>query len=137
MPIITAQEINAIAFTDPIDLALMNDEVINTAETVNLIPVITQSLYADISMNPGNYSILITEYIKPYLSFCIKFQLYSQYFPGSISDSRPDRQREEILNEIRLIIQAKKNLLVKQLASGLYPKYAPPFKRRVNGFLIR
>lgn len=51
MSIITAQEINAIAFTEPIDPAIFNDEIITTAEGKYLISVITKLVYDDLSVH--------------------------------------------------------------------------------------
>ncbi len=136
MPIITAKEINAIAFTEPIDLALINDDIIIAAEGKYLISAITKPILDDLSVHPGNYINLVDNYIKPYLAYCVKIVLYSQYINESSSDAINVQQRENIINEANLISQTKRTLLVNHIISGSYGLYVNPVKRRINGFLI-
>ena len=133
MPIITAQEISAIAFTEPIDLALINDEIINAAEGKYLISAITKLVYDDLLLHPVKYATLIANYINPYLAYCVKFLLYSQ----NQLEISPNQNRADIVNELNLIMQAKKDLLIKHLANSIYPLYISPVKKRVSGFIIK
>jgi hypothetical protein len=137
MPLITAQEINAIAFTEPIDPALILDEIITAAETKFIIPAITKLVYDDLSVHPGIYTTLIADYIKPYLAYCVKFLLYSQYLNESSSDATMLQQRGDVVNESNTISQVKKTLLINHLLSGVYPLYVSPVKKRITGFLIK
>jgi hypothetical protein len=137
MSLITATEVNQIAFITPIDSALILDDIIRIAETKYIIPAITKPVYDDLPVHPGNYSTLISDYIKPYLAFCVKYLLYSQYFSQALLLSTQDKSREEILNETNIIIRAKKELLVNQLSSGNYLLYSPPQKKLTAGFLVK
>jgi hypothetical protein len=137
MSLLTANEVNQIAFITPIDSALILDEIIQVAETKYIIPALTKPIYDDLSVHPGIYATLIAEYIKPYLAYCVKFLLYSQYYSDALKASSFDKSKEEIVNETNIIIQAKKDLLKTHLTSGIYPLYSLPVKKRISGFIIK
>ena len=137
MSLLTATEVNQIAFITPIDSALILDEIIQIAETKYIIPAITKPVYDDLSVHPGIYATLILDYIKPYLAYCVKYLLYSQYYSETLSTSNFDKSREEIVNNTNVILQAKKELLKTHLTSGVYPLYTFPVKRRISGFFIK
>jgi hypothetical protein len=137
MSLLTATEVNQIAFITPIDSALILDEIIQIAETKYIIPAITNPVYDDLSVHPGIYATLILDYIKPYLAYCVKYLLYSQYYSETLSTSNFDKSREEIVNNTNVILQAKKELLKTHLTSGVYPLYNLPVKKRISGFFIK
>jgi len=137
MPIITAQEINNIAFAEPIDLALITDDIISASENKYLIPAITKPVYDDLSVHPETYAYFVTEFIKPYLAYCVKYFLFTQYFTESLIGIENIRQRSDIVNEINQITQLKKTLLISHLATGIYPMYITTVRKRINGFLIK
>lgn len=136
MPLITATEINSIAFSTPIDPALILVEIISVAETKFIIPAITKPVYDDLSIHPGIYTTLIADYIKPYLAYCVKFLMYCQYLNESTVDATILQQRGDIVNDSSTISQLKKTLLINHMLSGIYPLYVPPVKKRIIGFLI-
>ena len=137
MPLITPSEVNTLAFITPVDPATILEEIINTAETKYLVPVITQPVYDDLSVHPGMYTTLVNDYIKPYLAYCVKYLLYSQYYSETLSTSNFDKSREEIVNNTNVILQAKKDLLKTNLTNGIYPLYSLPVKKRISGFIIK
>lgn len=137
MSLITPAEVNAIAFSPQIDSALILDEIISAAEESFIIPAITQPVYNDLSVNPGMYSTLVQEYIKPYLAFCVKLLLYNQYLTGTGTFTIPTQQRWDVIQEITVISKAKKNLLVKYLSASAYPLFKAASSRRITGFLIK
>ncbi|MDO9257941.1 MAG: hypothetical protein Q7U54_20680 [Bacteroidales bacterium] len=137
MSLLTATEVNQIAFITPIDSALILDEIIQIAETKYIIPAITKPVYDDLSVHPGIYATFILDYIKPYLAYCVKYLLYSQYYSETLSTSNFDKSREEIVNNTNVILQAKKELLKTHLTSGVYPPYNLPVKKRISGFFIK
>lgn len=137
MSMLTANEVNQIAFISPIDSALILDEIIQVAETKYIIPAITKPIYDDLSVHPGFYATLISDYLKPYLAYCVKYLLYSQYFAEALLTPNQDKSREDIVNETNVIIQAKKDLLKNHLTSGIYPLHNLPFKKRISGFIIK
>ena len=110
MSLLTANEVKQIAFISPIDSALIREEIIQVAETKYIIPALTKPIYDDLSMHPGIYATLISDYLKPYLAYCVKYLLYSQYYSETLSTSTFDKSREDIVNETRIIIQGKKRL---------------------------
>ena len=137
MSLLTATEVNQIAFITPIDSALILDEIIQIAETKYIIPAITKPVYDELSVHPRIYATLIVDYIKPYLAYCVKFLLYSQYYSDALKASNFDKLKEEIVNETNVIIQAKKDLLKTHLTNGVYPLYSLPVKKRISGFIIK
>jgi len=137
MSLLTATEVNQIAFITPIDSALILDEIIQIAETKYINPAITKPIYDDLSVHPGIYATLISDYIKPYLAYCVKYLLYTQYYSEILSTSNFDKSRDDIVNETNVILQAKKDLLKTHLTSGIYPLYSLPVKKRISGFIIK
>jgi len=137
MSLLTATEVNQIAFITPIDSALILEEIIQIAETKYIIPAITKPIYNDLSVHPGIYATLIKDYIKPYLAYCVKYLIYTQYYSEILSTSNFDKSRDDIVNETNVILQAKKDLLKTNLTSGIYPLYSLPVKKRISGFFIK
>ena len=137
MSLLTATEVNQIAFITPIDSALILDEIIQIAETKYINPAFTKPIYDDLSVHHGIYATLISDYIKPYLAYCVKYLLYTQYYSEILSTSNFDKSRDDIVNETNVILQAKKDLLKTHLTSGIYPLYSFPVKKRISGFFIK
>ena len=137
MSLLTANEVNQIAFITPIDSSLIREEIIQVAEKKYIIPALTKPIYDDLSVHPGIYATLISDYIKPYLAYCVKYLLFSHYFSDALLSSNLDKSREDIVNETNVIIQAKKDLLKLHLASGIYPLYCSIVKKRISGFIIK
>jgi len=137
MSLLTPNEVNKIAFITQIDSALIPDEIIQVAEIKYIIPAITKPVYNDLFVHPGVYETLMAEYIKPYLAYCVKYLLYSQYFSESLLSSNLDKPKDDIVNETNIIIRAKRELLVNQLSSGNYLLYSPPQKKLTAGFLVK
>jgi hypothetical protein len=137
MSLITATEVNQIAFITPIDSTLILEEMIQIAEIKYIIPALTKPIYDDLSVHPSIYASLISDYIKPYLAYCVKYLLYTQYYSETLSTTNFEKSREEIVNETNIIIQAKKDLLKTHLSNGIYPLYSLPVKKRISGFSIK
>ncbi len=137
MPLITPSEVNTLAFITPVDPATILEEIINTAETKYLVPVITQPVYNDLSVHPGMYTTLVNDYIKPYLAFCVKLLLYNQYLTETGTFDIPTQQRWDVVQEIVVISKAKKTLLISHLSTTLYPLYSVPVNTRITGFIVK
>jgi len=137
LSLITPTDVNLLAFITPINPVSILEEFIVTAESKYIVPAITQLVYDDLSVNPGIYTTLIEEYIKPYLAFCVKLLLYNQYLTETGTFSIPTQQRWDVVQEIIVISKAKKNLLVNHLSPSNYPLYVAPSKKRITGFLIK
>jgi len=137
MPLITPTEVNTLAFITPVDPVSILEEFILTAESKYIVPAITQSVYDDLSLNPGIYTTLIEVFIKPYLAFCVKLLLYNQYLSETGTFSISTQQRWDVVQEISVITMAKYSLLINHLSPSLYPLYVAPSKKRITGFLIK
>ena len=137
MPLITPSEVNTLAFITPVDPVTILEEIINTAETKYLVPVITQPVYDDLSVHPGMYTTLVNDYIKPYLAFCVKLLLYNQYLTETGTFDIPTQQRWDVVQEIVVISKAKKTLLISHLSAALYPLYSVPVNTRITGFIVK
>ena len=137
MPLITPAEVNTLAFITPVDPALILEEIIMAAETKYVAPAVTQLVYDDLSVNPGLYATLISDYIKPYLAFCVKLLLYNQYLTETGTFDIPTQQRWDVVQEIIVISKAKKTLLVNHLSAALYPLYVAPVNKRITGFIVK
>jgi hypothetical protein len=152
---ISASEVITLAYLTEIDRSLIKDEVIHTAELKYIKPVLTSTLYADVVSNPGAYSTLISDYIKPCLAFFVKASLLNQqlletaqYTPGadpSLSPSLievttavliPPGHRRDTLKEVLSIAYAKQSILKEYVTAQNYPLYTLPTSRRVSGFRI-
>lgn len=134
---ITANEVNLIAFITPIDSALILEEIIQIAEIKYIIPALTKPVYNDLSVHPDVYEVLMADYIKHYLAYCVKYLLYSQYFSESLLSSNLDKPKAEIVNETNVILRAKRELLDNQLSSGNYPLNILTPKKLAAGFLVK
>jgi hypothetical protein len=137
VPLITPTEVNTLAFITPVDPALILEEIIMAAETKYIAPAVTQLVYDDLSVNPGLYATLISDYIKPYLAFCVKLLLYNQYLTETGTFDIPTQQRWDVVQEIIVISKAKKTLLVNHLSAALYPLYIAPVNKRITGFIVK
>ena len=137
MPLITPTEVNTLAFITPVDPALILEEIIMAAETKYIAPAVTQLVYDDLSVNTGLYTTLISDYIKPYLAFCVKLLLYNQYLTETGTFDIPTQQRWDVVQEIIVISKAKKTLLVNHLSAALYPLYVAPANKRITGFIVK
>ena len=137
MPLITPAEVNTLAFITPVDPALILEEIIMAAETKYIAPAVTQLVYDDLSVNTGLYTTLISDYIKPYLAFCVKLLLYNQYLTETGTFDIPTQQRWDVVQEIIVISKAKKTLLVNHLSAALYPLYVAPANKRITGFIVK
>ena len=137
MPLITPTEVNTLAFITPVDPALILEEIIMAAETKYVAPAVTQLVYDDLSVNTGLYATLISDYIKPYLAFCVKLLLYNQYLTETGTFDIPTQQRWDVVQEIIVISKAKKTLLVNHLSAALYPLYVAPVNKRITGFIVK
>ena len=145
--IISPAEVNTLAFLTPITESTILTEIIAAAESKFLVPVITHPVYDDIFLNPATYTWLVALYIKPYLAFCTKYLMFTQYLTEStiltLPDGTkstilavPDKQIAEIKTELLMIIKAKRQALFDHLDSETYPLYIEPAPVRLAGFII-
>ena len=78
MSLISSTEVISLAYVTELDPSMIKAEVIQTAELKYVKPVLTAALYDDVVASPGNYTTLITSYIKPCLAFFVKYAMLNQ-----------------------------------------------------------
>ena len=155
MSLISSSEIISIAYVTELDPTMIKAEVIQTAELKYIKPVLTSVLYDDVVANPGDYSTLITSYIKPCLAFFVKYAMINQqlletaqYTPGadpSLSSALveistavllPKDHRRDTMKEVLSIAVSKQILLQDYVISQEYSLYSAPVSKRISGFRI-
>ena len=134
---------------------MIKAEVIQTSELKYVKPVLTAALYDDVVASPGDYTTLITSYIKPCLAFFVKYAMLNQqlletaqYTPGadpSLSPALieistavllPRDHRRDTMQEVFSIARSKQTLLQEYVIAQNYALYLAPVSKRVSGFRI-
>ena len=155
MSLISSTEVISLAYVTELDPTMIKSEVIQTAELKYVKPVLTSALYDDVVTNPGDYSTLITSYIKPCLAFFVKYAMINQqlletaqYTPGadpSLSPALveistavllPRDHRRDTMQEVLSIARSKQTLLQEYVIAQNYALYIPPLSKRISGFRI-
>ena len=155
MSLISSTEVISLAYVTELDPSMIKAEVIQTAELKYVKPVLTAALYDDVVASPGDYTTLITSYIKPCLAFFVKYAMLNQqlletaqYTPGadpSLSPALieistavllPRDHRRDTMQEVLSIARSKQALLQEYVIAQNYPLYLAPVSKRVSGFRI-
>ena len=155
MALITSSEIISIAYVTELDPSMIKAEVIQTSELKYVKPVLTAALYDDVVASPGDYTTLMTSYIKPCLAFFVKYAMLNQqlletaqYTPGadpSLSPALieistavllPRDHRRDTMQEVFSIARSKQTLLQEYVIAQNYALYLAPVSKRVSGFRI-
>ena len=136
MPLITPTEVSQIAFVNALDPTLILPEFIASASTKFIIPVVTQTVLNSIDASPADYTVLVNDYIKPYLAFCIKYMFYNQLLTETQQFPTSDSQREAAILEIVNIMEIKRALLQAYLISDIFTTPVTVTTTSVSGFLI-
>jgi len=155
MSLISSTEVISLAYVTELDPSMIKAEVIQTAELKYVKPVLTAALYDDVVASPGDYTTLITSYIKPCLAFFVKYAMLNQqlletaqYTPGadpSLSPALveistavllPRDHRRDTMQEVFSIARSKQALLQEYVIAQNYILYSAPVSKRVSGFRI-
>ena len=155
MSLISSTEVISLAYVTELDPSMIKAEVIQTAELKYVKPVLTAALYDDVVASPGDYTTLITSYIKPCLAFFVKYAMLNQqlletaqYTPGadpSLSPALieistavllPRDHRRDTMQEVFSIARSKQTLLQEYVIAQNYALYLAPVSKRVSGFRI-
>ena len=155
MSLISSTEVISLAYVTELDPSMIKAEVIQTAELKYVKPVLTAALYDDVVASPGDYTTLITSYIKPCLAFFVKYAMLNQqlletaqYTPGadpSLSPALveistavllPRDHRRDTMQEVLSIARSKQALLHEYVIAQNYALYSTPVSKRVSGFRI-
>jgi len=136
MALITPSEVSSIAFVNALDPTLILPEFIASASTKFIVPVVTQPVLDSIDAAPADYTLLVNDYIKPYLAFCIKYMFYNQLLTETQQFPTSDSQREAAILEIVNIMEIKRALLQAYLISDVFTTPLVVSKPTISGFLV-
>ena len=155
MSLISSTEVISLAYVTELDPSMIKAEVIQTSELKYVKPVLTTALFVDVVASPGDYTTLITSYIKPCLAFFVKYAMLNQqlletaqYTPGadpSLSPALveistavllPRDHRRDTMQEVLSIARSKQALLQEYVIAQNYALYLAPVSKRVSGFRI-
>lgn len=134
MSLISAAEVNSIAFVTPITESQILPVFISTAETKFIIPLVTKIIYDKIIATPADYTTLVDNYIKPYLAFSVKYMFYNQLLTETNTFPTSDEQRSAALQEVLTIMEVNRNLLSEYLNANIFETPVTSKVRMVSGF---
>jgi hypothetical protein len=152
--IISKSDIITLAYITNIDENLIKDDIIEFVIQSNLIPLLSEPFFIEISINSVPYASLIDKYIKPFIAHWVKYLLYNQQLFETAQYSTPDPSKSatlidpsivasidpaihsSILKSILYIARQKEQLLLNHLNSGVYPLYTVPTSKRISGIII-
>jgi hypothetical protein len=136
MALISAPEVNTLAFVNQLDPALILPQFIESAQTKYIVPVVTQDILDLIIATPGDYTTLVDDYVKPYLAFCVKYMFYNQLLTETQLFPTSDAQREDAIREIQEICSIRLGLLQAYLNENIFAAPAVTTVTRISGFNI-
>jgi len=108
---------------------------ISSAETKYIVPLVTQPVLDDIEANPGNYTILVDQYIKPYLAFTVKYMFYNQLLTETDTFPTSDQQRTAAIQEVLAIMEVSRTLLSDYLNAEIFTTPVSKPVKTIGGFL--
>ena len=153
--LITSAEVITLAYITKLDVNLIKDHIIDAVQHTYIKPVLSEPLYNDVIANPGNYTTLIDNYIKPCLAFFVKAHIYTQQLFETAEYSSPDPSKasrfiplsdavlienythNNIIKDILKIARQKEQILKDYLNGSHYELYEKPTTYRISGILIK
>jgi len=135
MSLVTPQEVSTLAFVNALDPALILPMFISSAETKYIVPLVSQVLITDIQANPGNYTTLVNDYIKPYLAFAVKYMFYNQLLTET-DTFPPEAQRSNALQEVLNIMEINRVRLFNFLNANILVKTEISSNKLISGFRV-
>lgn len=136
MALITPSEVSQIAFVNSLDPTLILPEFIASASTKFVVPVVTQSILDSIDAAPGEYTMLVEDYIKPYLAFAVKYMFYNQLLTETQLFPTSDDQRVAAIQEILSILEIKRDLLKTYLNDNIFESPVVETRPSVAGIFL-
>jgi hypothetical protein len=73
--IATKADIKALAFGNNFDINAVKDNVITLVEWEQVLPILGSDLFDDVVANPNNYTTLVSDYLKPYIAWSLKYYI--------------------------------------------------------------
>jgi hypothetical protein len=153
--LITIAEVIEIAYITLVDDKLVKREILETAVTSYIKPVLTKPFFDEVVANQASYLTLLNDYVKPCIAFYVKYLTYSQqlFETAKYSDPDPTKGKElfeqergvlitpeihqSIINDILFIARQKEQLLIEYLDEQNFELYEKPTTKRISGFLIQ
>ena len=153
--LITPDAVVQLAYITSIDVKLIKDEIIITAQNTYIKPVLGEVLYEEVIANQSHYPTLINDFIMPCLAFYTKYLMYSQQVFETASYSSPDplkaselidpaiavadihtNMHSMIIKDILFIARQKEQALIDHLKYHPPVLFIAPTKKRISGFLL-
>ena len=136
-------ELISLAFITAFDENEIKDEIIYTAISKYIIPVVTPALYQEAVNDPHRYEELIEGYIKPCLAFYVKYMHLQQLFLESKIFIAPEISNvknniKDTVAEVLLIAEQKLLDLTKFVKANYIPQPTPlpTNSKLISGFLL-
>ena len=107
-------EIKALAFSNNFDIEAVKDNLIQVVEWEQVLPLLGTSLYDDVVANHGSYTILLREYLKPFIAYGVKAYVSK---PNHIKTGNKGAQTAQGSNEQIASIQMAKREASKMVDS--------------------
>ena len=133
--LITPAEVSSIAFVNALDPELILPMFISSAQTKYIVPLVTQPVIDKIATTPGDYTVLVHDYIKTYLAFSVKYMFYNQLLTETDKFPTSDAQRTAAIQEVLTIMEVSRGLLSDYLNANIFETPVVPVKNLTAGFL--
>jgi len=152
--LIPVADVIRIAYITSIDVNLIKDEVVITAQHTYIKPILGEVLYEEVIANQDQYPTLLGDFIMPCLAFYVKYLLYTQQVFETAQYSNPESGKANelinpdaaalidtnmhslIIKDILFIARQKEQALIEHLKYHPPELYVAPTKKRISGFLI-
>lgn len=118
-------EIKALAFSNTFDINAVKDNLIQLVEWEQVLSLFGADFYDDVVANPGSYTTLLSDYLKPYIAYNVKAYLSK---PNHIKTGNKGAQTAQGSNE-----QIANVEFAKREAMNMATKY----KRQMIDYLDR
>ena len=141
--IFSKSELISLAFITPFDENELKDEIMYSAISKYIIPVVTPSIYQQAVNDPHAYQELIEGYIKPCLAFYVKYLHLQQLFLESKFFIAPEISNvknnvRDAVAEVLIIAEQKQLDLTKFVKANYFPEPTPlpTNSKLISGFLL-
>jgi hypothetical protein len=134
----TKAEIIARAFTRTLTETRIQDDVVEACQTKYIKPLLGEDFYNAVILTPGDYTTLISTYLKPILAWWVRYMILPELrtelsdlgiVTVGIKDATPvdNETFAQVRDNTRIIAEQKEKLLTEYLEDNYssYPLYYP------------